>query len=75
MHSKLIAGESRNGYSASFTYEANGNHPSRTVNGMTETYTVDCDVKLTQVSLGGVPPKTLESDTLRVWREGRRSLP
>jgi hypothetical protein len=71
----MLLDESRSGYSASYAYDANGNHASRTVNGMTETYTVDCGVKLTQVSLGGVASKTLESATLRGWREGRRSLP
>jgi len=62
MHSKLIAGESRSGYSASYTYDANGNRASRTVNGVTETYTVDSGDKLTQVSVSGVATKTFDYD-------------
>ncbi len=39
--------ESRSGYSASYTYDANGNRASKTLGGVTETYTNDDADKLT----------------------------
>ncbi|MCC7433431.1 MAG: hypothetical protein IT363_02015 [Methanoregulaceae archaeon] len=47
----MLLNESRSGYSASYAYDANGNHASRTVNGVTDTYSVDSGDKLTHVSL------------------------
>jgi YD repeat-containing protein len=40
----------RDGYSADYDYDANGNRTLRTINGVTETYTCDDADKLTSVT-------------------------
>jgi RHS repeat-associated protein len=45
-----LTSESATGYSASYSYDANGNRESRTINGITETYTNADDDRLTSVT-------------------------
>jgi RHS repeat-associated protein len=54
---------SRTGYSASYTYDANGNRLTKTLGGTTETYTVDDADKLTSISVGGSTTKSYGYDS------------
>ena len=51
------------GYSASYTYDANGNRLTRTVGGVTENYAYDDADKLQDVKIGGVTQKSYGYDT------------
>jgi RHS repeat-associated protein len=50
------------GYSATYSYDANGNRLTRTVNSVTEDYVDDDADKLTEVKIGGTPVKTYGYD-------------
>ena len=49
------------GYSAAYSYDANGNRLTRTVNGVTENYSYDAGDKLTAI-VGGADPRTFTYD-------------
>lgn len=58
-----LTGESKtSGYTASYTYDANGNRATRTVNSVTETYSYDAGDKLTAIT-GGADPRTFGYDS------------
>ena len=46
--------ESRTGYSASYSYDANGNRLTKTLGGVTENYSYDDGDKLQDIKIGGV---------------------
>ncbi len=58
-----LESESRSGYSASYTYDGNGNRLTRTVNSVTEDYAYDDGDKLQTVKIGGVTQKSYGYDT------------
>jgi len=57
-----LVSEVRNGYSASYTYDANGNRTSKTLNGTTQSYVVDDADKLISITQGGNTVKSFTYD-------------
>jgi YD repeat-containing protein len=58
---QLTSETKSSGYSGSYTYDANGNRLTRTVNGVTESYAYDSGDKLLSVT-GGSDPRTFAYD-------------
>ncbi|MFM9873934.1 MAG: RHS repeat-associated core domain-containing protein [Fimbriimonadaceae bacterium] len=58
---QLTSEAKSSGYSGAYTYDANGNRLSRTVNGVTEVYSYDSGDKLLSVS-GGSDPRSFAYD-------------
>ncbi|ARU42344.1 hypothetical protein CCB80_14780 [Armatimonadetes bacterium Uphvl-Ar1] len=58
---QLTSESKSSGYSAAYTYDANGNRLTRTVNGVTESYSYDSGDKLLSVT-GGSDPRTFAYD-------------
>lgn len=58
---QLTSETKSSGYSASYSYDANGNRLSRTLNGVTESYSYDSGDKLLAVT-GGSDPRTFAYD-------------
>ncbi|MCL4285625.1 MAG: hypothetical protein KJZ62_11060, partial [Fimbriimonadaceae bacterium] len=58
-----LVSESRNGYSASYSYDANGNRLTRTVNSVTEDYVYDDADKLLEVKVGQQTVKEFTYDS------------
>ena len=59
-----LTSESRTGYSASYTYDANGNRLTKTLAGVTDTYNYDTTGadKLMSISRGGTTIKSYTYD-------------
>ncbi|GEM_PF-2464211 len=57
-----LISEFRTGYSASYTYDANGNRASKTLNGVVQTYVTDAGDKLTGIWQGLSQVKTFTYD-------------
>jgi RHS repeat-associated protein len=57
-----LTSESRSGFSASYTYDANGNRLTRTVNSVTENYYYDDADKLDEIKVGGSTVKDFSYD-------------
>jgi RHS repeat-associated protein len=57
-----LTSESRTGYAASYTYDANGNRLTRTVNSVTENYYYDDADKLDEIKIGGSTVKDFSYD-------------
>lgn len=70
---QLIEEDKSTGYLANYTYDANGNRLTRTVNSVTETYSYDNGDKLTAIT-GGSDPRTYAYDaagrTTAITRSG-----